>query len=264
MPLPAPTFAAFGDHKVAYYSYGTGSEAAVFIHGWTCDSALWEPQQPLFTKFKRTVLVDYIGHGNSDAPEIDYNMETFARSTKAALDHARVEKAVIIAHSMGGPVTTTFLRLFTNMVKGIVYVDSFFLLPEHYKTLLELEDVRKSFADDAFHEPWVRMICTGATDEVTAKVVQRMTSTPKRVRLSAVGTHSRPHAWRWDEVYEIPALHIATMFKEMDGYWMHHIPRIELQEEEWRGCSHFPFLDRPERFNEVVEGWIKEKGLLLG
>lgn len=261
MPLPEPSFAPFGDHKIAYYSYGTGSDAVVFIHGWTCDSALWEPQQPLFTKFGRTVLVDYIGHGASDAPEIDYNMETFARSIKAALDDAEVEKAVIVAHSMGGPITTTFLRLFPDMIKGIVYVDSFFLVPETYLTNLELEPVRERTADDAIQEPWVRMICTGSTDEVKARVVKRMLSTPKHVRVSAVGTQSRPHAFRWSEVYDIPALHIATFFKEMDGYWKHHMPRIELQAEEWRGCSHFPFLDRPERFNEVVEEWIKEKGL---
>lgn len=262
MPLPDPTFAPFGDHKIAYYSYGTGPHAVVFIHGWTCDSALWEPQQPLFTKYKRTVLVDYIGHGNSDAPDIDYSTETFARSVKAALDHAGVEEATIVAHSMGGLVSTTLLRLFPALVKGVLYVDSFFWLPEHYMSNLELAGVRERNASDDFFRPWVRAACTGSTDEVAEKVLKRMLSTPKHVRVSATGTESRPPVFRYDEVYDIPALQIGTMFKEMDPFWKHHLPRIELQEDEWKDCTHFPFLDQPERFNKAVEKWIEERGLV--
>lgn len=262
MALPKPTFAHHGDHKIAYYSYGAGPDALVFIHGWTCDSALWEPQQPLFDKYKRTVLVDYIGHGNSDAPDIDYSNETLARSVKAALDHAQVETAVIICHSMGGPVTTALLRLFPDKIKGLVYVDSFFRLPEHYLNNLELADIRQRNSSDEIFEPWVRVICSSSTDQVTEKVVGRMMSTPKHVRISATGTESRPHAFRYDEIYNIPVLHIATIFKKMDPFWKHHMPQIELQEAEWKDCSHFPFMDQPARFNAAVEKWIAEKKLM--
>lgn len=262
MSLPEPNFAPYGDNKIAYYSYGSGSEAVIFIHGWTCDSALWEPQQPLFTKYKRTLLVEYIGHGKSHAPKIDYSHETFARSIKAALDHAKVEQAVIVAFSMGGPISTTVLRLFPDLVKGIVYVESFFRLPEHYLTNLELEAVRARTSSDSAFEPWVRGILTNATPSVIETVINRMLSTPIHVRISATSTESRPHAFQYDEVYDIPALHIGTFFAKMDPFWKFHMPQIELQEEQWRDCSHFPFLDQPERFNEAVAKWIEEKGLM--
>lgn len=261
MPLPDPTFAAYGQHKVAYYPYGSGSDAVVFIHGWTCDSSLWEPQQSLFEKYQRTVLVDYIGHGNSDAPEIEYSMETLARSVKAALDHADVEKATIVCHSMGGPVTTMLLRLFPDMIEGVIYVDSFFQLPEHYLTHPELAAIRQRNSDDNTFGLWIRAICR-EPGEATEKIVNRMTSTPKHVRISCTGTEARPHAFRYDEVYDIPALHIGTVFAKMDPFWKHHLPRIELQEEEWRDCKHFPFMEEPERFDKAVEKWIGEKGIM--
>lgn len=72
MTFQERTFAPFGEYKVAYYSYGTGPEALVFIHGQTCNSSLWEPQQPLFNRYSHTVLVEYLGHGNSDSSDIDY------------------------------------------------------------------------------------------------------------------------------------------------------------------------------------------------
>lgn len=262
MPLPEPTFAPYNEHKIAYYSYGSGSKAVVFVHGWTCDSALWEPQQPLFTKFKRTVLVDYIGHGNSDAPDIDYSNETFARSIKAALDHAEVEKATVVAHSMGGPVTTMLLRLHPELVKGIIYVDSFFRLPESYLTNEELASVRERNKSDEKFAGFIRWMMSSSTQDVQDKVVHRMVSTPVHVRISATGTTTRPHHFRYDEIYNIPALHMGTVFKEMDPFWKHHMPQIVLEEEKWKDCGHFVFLDQPERFNEAVEGWIREKGFM--
>ena len=54
---------------------------------------------------------------------------------------------MFISHSMGGPVTTRFLRLYTDMAKGIVYVDSFIRLMGHYMTDPKLEQVRQRNSD---------------------------------------------------------------------------------------------------------------------
>lgn len=263
MPLPEPIFAPFQEHKVAYYSYGSGPEAVAFIHGWTCDSSLWTAQQPLFEKFKRTLLVDYIGHGNSDSPHIDYSTETLARSVKAALDHAKVEKAVFVSHSMGGPVSTMLLRLFPQTVKGIIYVDSFFHLPDHYYDSVGLEAIRERNSSEEGFLGFITPMVDVSPPDVQDKVLKRMVSTPKHVRVSATCTSTRPHAWRYEEVYDIPAMNVGTMFAGMvDMAWKHHMPRIELEEDGWKDCSHFPFMDQPERFNGAVERWIEEKGLM--
>lgn len=262
MTLPNPVFAPFGEHKVAYYSYGTGTEALVFIHGWTCDSSLWEPQQPLFSRYSRTVLVDYLGHGNSDSPDIDYAIETLARSVRAALEHAKIEKAVIIGHSMGGSVSTMLLRLFPQMVNGIIYVDSFFHPPNHYLNNVELEALREQYGSEDAFDAIIRPMFSVSPLAMQEKIFIRMKSTPKHVRLSCVCTPSRPHAWRHDEVYDIPTMNVGTLFAPVyDRAWKRHLPRFEMRQEEWKDCSHFPFVDQPERFNEMVERWIFENEL---
>src|ERR1051325_3169244 len=111
--------------KVHYESYGTGKEAIVFIHGWTCDLTFWRGQAPIYEKH-RALLVDLPGDGQSDKPEISYTQEVFARGVEAAMRDAGVEKAVLVGHSMGGPVALTFLRLFPEKTAAIVLVDAYF------------------------------------------------------------------------------------------------------------------------------------------
>ena len=92
----------FDGIKIAYQSYGNGDgdEALVFVHGWTLNSSLWHLQAPLFQKY-RSLLIDLPGHGDSDAPHVEYTQELFARAIEAVLSQEGVKKAVMIAHKHG-------------------------------------------------------------------------------------------------------------------------------------------------------------------
>src|SRR5258708_35955954 len=94
-------FAPVDNARVHYESYGTGSEAIVFIHGWSCDLTFWRGQAPLYRKH-RALLIDLPGHGKSDKPVIAYPAEHMARGVEAAMRDAGVERAVLVGHSLGG------------------------------------------------------------------------------------------------------------------------------------------------------------------
>lgn len=137
--------------KIRYDSYGTQSEALVFIHGICCDRTLWSKQEPLFHKH-RSIVIDLPGHGESDAPETaTYTQEFFARGLNTVLQQEGITSAVLVGHSMGGVVSTIFLRLFTPLVAGIVYADSFFHLPGSYDHREDLKiQIEKFGNDDVF------------------------------------------------------------------------------------------------------------------
>src|SRR5687767_5871798 len=82
-------FAKLDGMRIHYKSYGSGREAAVFIHGWTCDQTFWRLQAPVYEK-RRSLLIDLPGHGKSDKPEIAYTQELFARAVEAAMRDAGV------------------------------------------------------------------------------------------------------------------------------------------------------------------------------
>jgi hypothetical protein len=60
--------------RVHYRSYGSGREAIVFIHGWTCNLTFWNGQIPELSKRTRVLAVDLPGHGESDKPQVSYTM----------------------------------------------------------------------------------------------------------------------------------------------------------------------------------------------
>lgn len=250
----------YNDSNIAYWSNGSGKPTLVFVHGWTCASALWRRQGHLFQKYN-CILVDLPGHGSSDAPDTEYNLEHFARATGAVLDAERTPRAVLIGFSLGGPVSTMVMRLFPNLVAGVIYVDSFFQLPDHYLTSVERVALAAKIDQDAVFRQIIETFFSAKTDvEARELVLSTMLATPKHVRLRATTSNYTPHAWRDDEVYDVPALNIVTpRFSKHDSEWERHVPR--LRKQVWNGNGHFLFMEEPARFAGAVETFLKEERL---
>ncbi|KAH8701904.1 Alpha/Beta hydrolase protein [Talaromyces proteolyticus] len=264
--------------KIVYDSYGFGDEALVFIHGWSCSRQLWASQSPLY-ETHRSILVDLPGHGDSDSPHIDYQIELFAHAVKVVVEQERVRKVVLVAHSMGGPIATMFLRLFAPcpaaavdapslqnsvIIAGIVYVDSFLHLPESYMTLQQRQSLGKSLEDDDAFIAKVNRLFTSDTGETVRETVLRtMLATPKHVRARATTSKVIPHAMAYDEVYgQVPAINIvAPSCPPAHGHWFHHLPLLKIK--KMTGVSHWLFLEKPEQFNMEVEGFLRDNNLLL-
>src|SRR6478672_5134091 len=124
IPFLSASYAKYDGARVHYESYGKGTDAVVFIHGWTCDLTFWRGQAPVYEK-RRSLLIDLPGHGQSAKPDVPYTQERFARAVDAVMRDAGVTRAVLVGHSMGGPVALTFLRLFPAKTKALVMVDAY-------------------------------------------------------------------------------------------------------------------------------------------
>jgi pimeloyl-ACP methyl ester carboxylesterase len=246
--------------QLVYDSYGTGSSAIVYIHGWTCSRTLWVHQSPLYTRY-RSILVDLPGHGESDKPEVDYDHELFVRSIKAVLDAEGVSRAVFVAHSMGGPVATMFLWLFPDTLAGIIYLDSFWRVPESYLTDEERARLLQWRSDDMNFRAKIEELLTTATSAATREaVLSVMLATPTHVRSSAVSAGSNSYSVPWEKTSHIPALHLAVQGAWHDEYWKHHLPSLEIR--EFAGSSHFLHMDNPETINSAIEAFVVENKLL--
>lgn len=231
----------------------------IFIHGYTCSSALWRHNTAL-TSTHYSILIDLPGHGASAKPHIAYTMDYQARAVAHVLTTENITSAVLIGHSMGGPVSTMTLRLFPDLVAGIVYVDSFFELPESYLSLEERRGLARSYEDDAGFKKFLGMFWKEKTSEaVKEEVVETMMGTPKHVRVNACVTDVQPHMWADEEVYDVPALAVqAKGFLRIDGAWKRHVRGLEVS--EWEGFGHFLFMEDPERFGRQVGEWLERNG----
>jgi pimeloyl-ACP methyl ester carboxylesterase len=79
----------------------------LWLHGWQCSSTgellPAAVQEPL--RGRRSLLIDFLGHGYSDKPaDFAYSMEEHARTIVAVIDALGVVACGLVGHSMGGGV----------------------------------------------------------------------------------------------------------------------------------------------------------------
>jgi pimeloyl-ACP methyl ester carboxylesterase len=111
-----------------YVDAGSGAPPILFIHGWTCNIGTFRDQIPFFTKNHRVVAYDQRGHGESDKPDQDYNIEGFVNDAVWFINELRLEKSVLVGHSMGGTIVLNLVQKHPELASAAVLIDSPILL----------------------------------------------------------------------------------------------------------------------------------------
>lgn len=258
-------FARLGGARVHYRSFGKGSEAVVFVHGWTCDWTFWRAQIPAFSKKARVLAVDLPGHGESDAPQEKsaYTMDAFARAVEAVMRDAQVTRAVLVGHSMGAPVIRQFYRLFPERTLGLAFVDgalwSFVPRPMADQMLGSMRaDYQKVLAP--MLEGMLRPMHSDAERERVRAVMMR---TPAHVSLAAMEGMLDEAVYR-EDVLKVPALAVLARspFWPADAEQRFRRLAPELDFRMWEGVSHFLMMDRPAAFNSELASFLARRKLL--
>ncbi|MBR0778402.1 alpha/beta hydrolase [Bradyrhizobium diazoefficiens] len=93
----------------------------VLLHGRNFPSSYWAPVIRMLNEAGfRVVVPDQIGFGKSSKPSGDLHFDTLARNTIALLDHLKIDKAEIIAHSLGGMLCVRIARAYPDRVAHLV------------------------------------------------------------------------------------------------------------------------------------------------
>jgi pimeloyl-ACP methyl ester carboxylesterase/8-oxo-dGTP pyrophosphatase MutT (NUDIX family) len=106
--------------KLYYEDSGSG-EPIVFIHGFTLDNRMWQPQVEALSKSYRTVAYDVRGFGQSSIPTEPY---THYDDLLALLDCLKIAKAHLVGLSMGGGIASAFTILHPERVTSLTLLDS--------------------------------------------------------------------------------------------------------------------------------------------
>ena len=91
--------------KIAYRVLGSGELAVVLVHGWTVSGAVFDAMIEQWNPVGlRLVIPDLRGAGHSDKPESGYTLDAYAADVMAVADEEKLERFVLVGHSMGGQV----------------------------------------------------------------------------------------------------------------------------------------------------------------
>ena len=253
---------SFDSEHIAYEVSGKGRTSLIFVHGWSCDGRYWDNQIPAFAADYHVITVDLAGHGHSSFNRAELSMMSFAKDIQAVLDREKVDKAILVGHSMGGGVIAEAARLMPTRVIGIIGIDTLHNVAEHIPQS-EIDGFVEAFDADftnATQDFVLSMFHKDTEQAVKDWVKTDMSSAPKTPALSAfenyLGQYVTNDAVNVFLEVDAPVITInARMWPTNEENNRMHIKNYHAFYIEDSG--HFPMLEKPVSFNLLLRQSIE-------
>ncbi|NTW69810.1 MAG: alpha/beta fold hydrolase [Chlorobiaceae bacterium] len=116
-------FAPEQEAKIRYQEYGRQNPdktPILFIHGYGGMLEHWNLNIPEFAHEHKIYAMDLIGFGKSQKPNVRYSLELFATQIEAFLFLKKLDRIIIVGHSMGAASAIYFAHYKPEKVKALV------------------------------------------------------------------------------------------------------------------------------------------------
>jgi pimeloyl-ACP methyl ester carboxylesterase len=245
---------------IYYDVYGSGPIALVFVHGWCCNRHYWDRQVRHFAQQYKVVALDLAGHGASGRDRNTWTMPKFGEDVVAVVAQLGLDQAVLIGHSMGGPVIVEAARRLPNAVIGVVGVDTLWNV-EHTQTPEQVEmflaPFRANFVGAA--RTFVRRMFVSTSDATLVEhIVADMSAAPPDVGIGASEAILDCIPNLQEGLREVNAPIIVI---NADGWQPTHMEtaqRYGIEVVLMSGVGHFVMLEAPEIFNRLLDETVKK------
>jgi pimeloyl-ACP methyl ester carboxylesterase len=133
--------------ELFYEIHGAG-KPLVLISGLGYSSWQWHKMVPLLAEHFQVITFDNRGVGQSDKPAGPYTAQMLAQDTVGLLDALKIEKAVIVGHSMGGFIAQAMALDFPQRVEKLILCSTNFGGPNHVPVTPEAMKVLSDVSSD--------------------------------------------------------------------------------------------------------------------
>jgi len=266
MDLPLKD-ATIGRYTLRYADVGAGTPV-VLIHGLAGDHTAWLAQIEVLRRAHRVIAFDNRGAGASTQVDEPITTQDLARDTLALMDHCKVERAHIVGRSMGGAVAQHMALLAPDRVLSLVLCASFARLdPLGRRVLLNMREAlewRGSWADHARHS-----VQNFVSADFFNRYPERVAAIERLIggetRLPACYSRQNEACQQHDTVdrlHEIrqPCLVLAgdsDPICSLTATSMLSQGLPDVRTEVFTGASHFFLLEQPEKFMQLLVGWLQ-------
>ena len=265
-------------HRVAYRSAGSGP-AIVLVHGITSTSATWERVMPYLATRFTVIAPDLVGHGQSAKPRGDYSLGAYASGVRDLMVTLGHESATFVGHSLGGGVVMQLAYQFPERSERLVLVDSGGLgrevslllraatLPLSEVVLPLLAHARLLDAGRAVGRVLGRVGLQAGTDmaELARGHASLADAEARAAFVHTLRTIVEPGGQRVDasdRLYLAENIPLLLVWGDRDpiipvehGRAAHELVRSS-RLEVFEGAGHFPHMDDPQRFLDVLLDFI--------
>jgi 2-succinyl-6-hydroxy-2,4-cyclohexadiene-1-carboxylate synthase len=250
----------------------------LLLHGFMGSGESWTPRSAVFAEHGiRSIAVDLIGHGTSDAP-VDpsrYRMERCVEDLLELLDRLELRRVGVLGYSMGGRLALHLASAAPERVSALVLESASpgladpsererrIASDEALAAALE-RDGLATFVDRWEQQPLFASQRSLSTDERARLRAQRMRQRPVGLANSLRGYGTGRQASLWDR---LPMLDIPTLvvvgaldekFNTIGRRMADALPRARLAVVPEAG--HTVHLEQPRAFDDLVLGFLGATG----
>jgi non-heme chloroperoxidase len=251
--------------SIHYLEAGSG-RPIVFIPGWTMPAWIWQRQIDEFSKKYHVIAVDPRSQGESDKPTYGHLPETRARDYKELVDQLGLKHPVLIGWSMGCGELVKYAEQFgTDNVAAFVLVDGYlndkpsdlFVGISGWMNFLQQDRQKQAdgFVRSMFKKPqpedYLKRIIDSSTQvpaDTAALLIYNMVAvkdfSPGLASMAAMKTKT-------------PVLFAYQPESQTGADFLKLKLGDKLRLELFQGDGHALFVDDPEKFNHVLQDFLK-------
>ena len=244
---------------IAYSVYGKGETALIFVHGWGWDQSLWKEQVTKFSSQYKVVTLDLAGHGDSGKKRKSFTIKAFANDVVSVINKLKLNKVILVGHSMAGIISLEVYRQIKEKVVGIIGVDTYQLFQKG-ENPKSAEDYLTTFKENylaSVREYVGTLFLEGADTVMVKSLVKKMSKLP-----SDIGMDIFRNIYQYNSIAAVAELQPRIIsingqkFKVKEAENMKILPSFT--SKLIPGTGHFPMIEKPKEFNEKLEEAIKE------
>jgi pimeloyl-ACP methyl ester carboxylesterase len=241
----------------------SSADVLLLLHGWCCDSSTFSAQAMHFGGHRRIVIPDLRGHGTSDAPVQQYDLDMFVDDIVWQLDELDIVRATVVGHSMGGAVGLELGRRYPKRIAGLLMIDTVLFPPPDLRLGLAglLNVIETSGLEAGLAQAAALLFIPQDDPTRRGEIISRMAQTSDHVALSAF----RNHLLGYDPVpalsrSRLPLGYVGAANPLADlGQVLVHCPK--LLTAQTLASGHFSPVFVPDQINAMIETFLRAAGV---
>ncbi|AXN44496.1 O-methylpimelyl-ACP methylesterase [Mycobacterium marinum] len=263
-----------GDGTVIRHVEAGEGPVLVLLPGWSLTAQIFRDQLAGLSPTWRVLAIDHRGHGRSSIPRLGYHIHRLAADLRTVLQTHHLDQVHLLGHSMGCAVIWSYLELFgTDRLASLLLVDQ---MPCALRNpawtdaqaleagatmdpagLFAFTDRLRADGDDPRPDFVTEVVSEGIGPDELAWLVEQGQTLDRRLAADLIFDVAT-HDWRGlmahiglptlvvaGDSVNVPIASQRWMWRQIPGAQFARVPGR-------RGGTHFPFLENPQTFNDVV------------
>jgi len=231
---------------------GDGGVPVLFLHSFAGDSRHWASELDHLRHQRRALAIDLRGHGKSARPkDLDYSVKAMVRDLEAVVRDLKLQRFVIVGHSLGASVANAYAAAHPNQVAGVVLVGAPGKTPPEQAAKV-MAALRSDY--ESTMKQYMDRLVADAQPHVRTELMAQMGKMSREDSMAIIQALFADDPLPAFERYKGPRLLVYAARPDSQGGL--HTLKPEAKQKAFEGTSHWPHLDRPKEFDAVMDEFL--------